>query len=165
MVPPGVMTKFCLRSCFVKKNNFLSKNGNFILLVEDDIHFIHAARHPTTSQTSTSRHMCTALHDIHTNSPAVPQNDEVTDNHKSVRVTMKDHTVRACRGGIDINHLLGFRCVELPKYFSTSFLTFLPDDYKRFNFSNVEESFENLRYKYISQNQYQLADNYIGFKV
>ena len=110
-------------------------------------------------------HMCTALADIHTNIPAVPQNDEVTDNHTSVRVTMKDHTVRACRGGIDINHLLGFLCVELPKYFSTSFLTFLPDDYKRFNFSNVEESFENLRYKYISQNQYQLADNYIGFKV
>jgi len=89
--------------------------------------------------------MCTALADIHTNIPAVPQNDEVTDNHTSVRVTMKDHTVRACRGGIDIDHLLGFLCVELPKYFSTSFLTFLPDDHKRFNFSNVEESFENLR--------------------
>ena len=143
-------TKFCLQSRFVKKNNFLSKNGNFILLVEDDIHFIHATRHPTTSQTSTSWHMCTALADIHTNIPAVPQNDEVTDNHISVRVTMKDHTVRACRGGIDINHLLGFLCVELPKYFSTSFLTFLPDDDKRFNFSNVEESFENLRYKYIN---------------
>lgn len=70
--------------------------------------------------------MCTALADIHTNIPAVPQNDEVTDNHTSVRVTMKDHTVRSCRGGIDINHLLGFLCVELPKYFSTSFLTFLP---------------------------------------
>lgn len=42
------------------------------------------------------------------NIPAVPQNHEVTDNHTPVRVTMKDHTVRACRGGIDINHLLGF---------------------------------------------------------
>ena len=109
--------------------------------------------------------MCTALADIHTNIPAVPQNVEVTDNHRSVRVTMKDHTVRACRGGIDINHLLGFLRVELPKYFSTSFLTLLPDEYKRFNFSNVEKSFENLRYKHVSQNQYQLANNYIGFKV
>lgn len=109
--------------------------------------------------------MCTALADIHTNIPAVPQNDEVTDNHTSVRVTMKDHTVRACRGGIDINHFLGFLCVKLPKYFSTSFLTFLPDDYKRFNFSNMEESFENLRYKHASQNQYKLANNYMGFKV
>ena len=132
--------------------------------MEDDIHFIHATRQPTSSQTSTSWHMCTALADIHTNIPAVPQNDEVTDNHTSVRVTMKDHTVRACRGGIDINHLLGFLCVELPKYFNTSFLTFLPDDYKRFKFSNVEESFENLRYKHISQNQYQLTNNYMGFK-
>jgi len=49
-----------------------------------------------------------ALADIYTNIPAVPQNDEVTDNHLSVRVTIKDHTVRASRGGIDINHLLGF---------------------------------------------------------
>ena len=71
---------------------------------------------------------------------------------------MKDHTARACRGGIDINHLLAFLCMELPKYFSTSFLSFFPDGYKRFSFSNVEESFENLRYKHVSQKQYQLAD-------
>ena len=109
--------------------------------------------------------MCTALADIQTNIPAVPQNDEVTDNHTSVRVTMKDNTVQACRGVIDINHLLGFLCIELPKYFSTSFLAFLPDDYKRFNFSNVEESFENLRYKHVSQNQYQLLNYYMGFKI
>ena len=108
--------------------------------MEDNIHFIHATRHLTSSQTSTSWHMCTALADIHTNIPAVPQNDEVTDNHTPVRVTMKDHTIRAC-----INHFLGFLCVELPKYFSTSFLTFLPDDYKRFIFSNMEENFENLQ--------------------
>ena len=133
--------------------------------MEDGIHFIHATRHPTSSQTSTSWHMCTALADIHANIPAVPQNDEVTDNHTSVRVIMKDHTVRAYWVEIDINHLLGFLCVELPKYFSTSFLPFLPDNYKRFNFSNEEESFENLRYKHVSQNQYQLANNYMGFKV
>lgn len=109
--------------------------------------------------------MCTALADIHENMPAVPQNNEVTDNRTSVRVTMKDHAVQACRGGIDINHLLGFLCVELPKYFGTSFLTFLPHDYKRFNFSNQEKRYENLRYKHVSQNQSHLMNNYTAFEV
>lgn len=97
--------------------------------------------------------MCTALADIHENIPAVPQNNEVTDNRTSVRVTMKDHAVPACRGAIDIDHLLGFLCVELPKYFVMSFLKLLPHDYKRFNFSNEEKRYENLKYKHVSQNQ------------
>lgn len=42
--------------CFQKKH--------FLLLTEDDIHFIHATRQPTSSTTSTAWHMCTCLLDI-----------------------------------------------------------------------------------------------------
>ena len=54
-----------------------SKEQKFILLIEDDIHFIHAPRKPTSSVTSTSWHMCTVLADIHCNIHAVPQNDDI----------------------------------------------------------------------------------------
>ena len=54
-----------------------SKEQKFILLIENDIHFIHAPRKPTSSVTSTSWHMCTVLADIHCNIHAVPQNDDI----------------------------------------------------------------------------------------
>lgn len=96
---------------------------------EDDIHFIHAPRKPTSSVTSTSWHMCTVLADIHCNIHAVPQNDDFKLNHWSARVVMPDGAIRECRGGIDIDHLLGYFRVELPKYFSSSFLSSLPRVY------------------------------------
>ena len=89
--------------------------------------------------------MCSALADIHDEVEAVPQNEDSTQNHRSARVTMPDGSVRQCRGGIDIEHLLGYLRVELPKYFCSSFLTSLPGEYKLFNLSNLQESFENLR--------------------
>lgn len=95
-------------------------------IIEDDIHFIHASRKPTSSVTSTSWHMCTVLADIHCNIHAVPQNDDIKLNHRSARVVMPDGVIRECRGGIDIDHLLGYFRVELPKYFSSSFLSSLP---------------------------------------
>lgn len=127
-------------------NIFFCKEKQFILLVEDDIHFIHAPRKPSSSTTSTSWHMCTALADIHDEIEAVPQNVDINQNHRSVRVTMTDGTVRQCRGGIDINHLLGYLRVKLPSYFSSSYLSSLPGEYKMFDLSNVQHSFENLRY-------------------
>lgn len=42
---------------------------------------------------------------------------------------MPDGVIRECRGGIDIDHLLGYFRVELPKYFSSSFLSSLPRVY------------------------------------
>ena len=79
-----------------------SKEQKFILLIEDDIHFIHAPRKPTSSVTSTSWHMCTVLADIHCNIHAVPQNDDFKLNHRSARVVMPDGAIRECRGGIDM---------------------------------------------------------------
>ena len=52
-----------------------SKEEKFILLIEDDIHFIHAPRKPTSTVTSTSWHMYTVLADIYCNIHAVPQNN------------------------------------------------------------------------------------------
>lgn len=124
-----------------------SKEQKFILLIEDDIHFIHAPRKPTSSLTSTSWHMCTVLADIHPEIQAIPQNNDVNHNHRSVRVVMPDGSIRQCCGGIDIDHLLGFFRVELPKYFSSSFLSSLSPEYTQVNFSNIQESFQNLRYK------------------
>lgn len=124
-----------------------SKEQKFILLIEDDIHFIHAPRKPTSSLTSTSWHMCTVLADIHPEIQAIPQNNDVNHNHRSVRVAMPEGSIRQCREGIDIDHLLGFFRVELPKYFSSSFLSSLSPEYTQVNFSNIQESFQNLRYK------------------
>lgn len=59
---------------------------------------------------------------------------------------MKDGSIRQCRGGIDIQHLLGYFRVELTKYFSSSFLSLLPAEYTQVNFSNIQDSFQNLRY-------------------
>ena len=43
------------------------QNRNFMLFIEDDIHFIHA----TSSVTSTTWHMCTAFADVHGKMEAV----------------------------------------------------------------------------------------------
>ena len=125
------------------------QNKKFMLLVEDDIHFIHAKHHPTSSVTSTIWHMCTAIVDVHEKLEAVDVGDDVTKNHRNVRVTMEDGTVRPCRGGIDIQHLLGFISVESGNYSRQSFLQRLPSQFRKFNLSNVEKSSKELRYMYI----------------
>ena len=115
-----------------------------MVLIEDDIHFIHTKHHPTSSVTSTTWHMCTAVVDVHDNIKAVDLED-VTKNHRNVQVIMEDGTVRPCRGGIDIQHLLGFVSVESGNYYHQSFLQHLPLQFKEFNLSNVEKSFKELR--------------------
>lgn len=122
------------------------QDKKFLLLVEDDIHFIHAKHHPTSSLTSTTWHMCTALVDVHEKLKAVNVGDDVTKNHRNVQVTMEDGTVQPCRGGIDIEHLLGFVTVESGKYYHESFLEHLPLQFKQFSLSNVEKSLKELRY-------------------
>jgi len=77
--------------------------------------------------------------------PAVPVGDDFSLNHRNVHVTMEDGTIRPCRGGIDIQHLLGFVTVESAKYYSHSFLQHLPQEFKDFNLSNVEKNFKELR--------------------
>jgi len=70
--------------------------------------------------------MCTAVVDVHDNMRAVELEEDVTKYHSNVRVTMEDGTVRACRGGIDIQHILGFVSVESGNYYRQSFLQQLP---------------------------------------
>jgi len=83
-----------------------------MLFIEDNIHFIHAKNHPKSSVPSTTWHMCTAVVDVHDKMEAVDLGDDITKNHNNVQVTMEDGSVRPFRGGIDIQHLLGFVSVE-----------------------------------------------------
>lgn len=122
------------------------QNKQFMILVEDDIHFIHAKHHPTSSVTSTTWHMCTGIVDIHEKIEAVPLRGDMTKNHRNVQVTMKDGSVRQCRGGIDIQHLLGYVTVKMSTYYSSSFLDQLPREFKEFNLANAQKSFKELRY-------------------
>ena len=117
------------------------QNKKFMLFMEDDIHFIHAKHHPTSSVTSTTWNICTAVVDVHDKMEAVDLGDDITKNHSNVQVTMEDGSVRPCRGGIDIQRLLGFVSVESGNYYRQSFLRHLPLQFKEFNWSNVEKRF------------------------
>ena len=115
------------------------KNRKFMVLTEDDIHFIHATHHPKSSVTSTTGHMCAAVVYVHESMKAVELEEDVTKNHRNVRVTMEDDTVRHCQGGIDIQQHLGFASVESGNYYCQGFLQHLPLQFKEFNLSNVEK--------------------------
>ena len=96
------------------------QNRKFILFIEDDIHFIHAKHHPTSSVTSTTWHMCTAVVDVHDKMDAVDLGDDITKNHSNVQVTMENGSVRPCRGGIDIQHLLKVEIITAKASFNIS---------------------------------------------
>ena len=83
--------------------------------------------------------------DVHDNMRVVELEEDVTKYHSNVQVTIEDGTVRACRGGIDIQHLLGFVSVESGNYYCQSFLQHLPLQFKKFNLSNVEKRLRELR--------------------
>ena len=83
--------------------------------------------------------------DVHDNMRVVELEEDVTKYHSNVQVTIEDGTVRACQGGIDIQHLLGFVSVESGNYYCQSFLQHLPLQFKEFNLSNVEKSLRELR--------------------
>ena len=59
---------------------------------------------------------------------------------------MKDGSVRPCRGGIDIQHLLGYVTVKMSPYYTGSFLDQLPGAFKDLKLENAQKSFMELRY-------------------
>ena len=116
-----------------------------MLLIEDDIHFIHTIRQPTTSTTSTAWHMCTALLDVQDQIPAVPKPQSNTKLHRIVPVTMKNGTVRQCRGGIDVASVLQHFSEALNQFFFSSYLSSLPQGHRTLDMTNMQQSCENLR--------------------
>ena len=116
-----------------------------MLLIEDDIHFIHTIRQPTTSATSTAWHMCTALLDVQDQIPAVPKRQNTTKLHRIVPVTMKNGTVRQCRGGIDVAPVLQHFSEALNRFFFSSYLSSLPQGHRTLDMTNMQQSCENLR--------------------
>ena len=52
-----------------------------MLFIEDEIHFIHAKHHPTSSVTSITWHKCTAVVDVHDKMEVVDLGDNITKNH------------------------------------------------------------------------------------
>ncbi|KAJ7321789.1 hypothetical protein OS493_033897 [Desmophyllum pertusum] len=117
----------------------------FLLLIEDDIHFIHTSHHPTTSQTSTAWHMCTGLLDVQEKMPAVSTPSDLTKLHRRVLVTMKNGAVKQCRGGADIQSVLEYFDSTLREFFVSSYLGTLSAEHRRVDMSNVKQSCENLR--------------------
>ena len=115
-----------------------------MLLIEDDIHFIHTIRQPTTSTTSTAWHMCTALLDVQDQIPAVPKPPNTTKLHRIVPVTMKNGTVRQCRGGIDVAPVPQHFSEALNRFFFSSYLSSLPQGHKTLDMTNRQQSCENL---------------------
>ena len=114
-----------------------------MLLLEDDINFIHASRHPKGSETSTIWHMSTALADIHPQIRALCADCYTKNRHRQVPMQMPDGSIHLS-GGIDTQHLLGFLKVQLLQYFCGSLLSQLPERFRQCNMSDVVDSFEKL---------------------
>ena len=72
------------------------------MLIEVDIHFIHAPQHPSSSTTSTAWHMCTGLMDIQPSVSAITRPEECQKLHCVVPVVSKTGTIKQCRGGVSI---------------------------------------------------------------
>lgn len=119
----------------------------FLLLIEDDIHFIHTCHHPTTTTTSTAWHMCTGLLDVQEKIPAVSLPPDINKLHRTVPVTMKNGVVKQCRGGIDVKSILENFSSTLHDYFVSSYLSILSIEHRRLNMTNVKQSCANLRLK------------------
>jgi len=58
--------------------------------------------------------------------PAVPKPQNTTKLHRIVPVTMKNGTVRQCRGGIDVAPVLQHFSEALNPFFFSSYLSSLP---------------------------------------
>ena len=59
------------------------------MLIEDDIHFIHAPQQPASSTTSTAWHMCTGLMDIQPSISAIPRPANCQKLHPIIPVVSK----------------------------------------------------------------------------
>ena len=80
-----------LYTLIVRMHNFFTcnlQNRKFMVLIEDDIHFIHAKHHPKSSVTSTAIFV-----DVLVNMRVVELEEDVTKYHSHVQVTMEDGTV------------------------------------------------------------------------
>lgn len=77
-----------------------------IMLIEDDIYFIHAPQHPTSSTTSTDWHMCTGLMDIQASISAIPRTANCQKLHLIIPVVSKTGAVKQCRGGVSTETIL-----------------------------------------------------------
>lgn len=115
-----------------------------MLLIEDDIHFIHAPQHPTSSTTSTAWPMCTGLMDIQASISAIPRPANCQKLHRIVPVVSKTGVVKQCRGGVSTGAIL--------KHFKESISHFLsqrtwPHYTHPTKMSDANKSCENLRYK------------------
>ena len=93
-----------------------------MLFIEDDIHLINAKYHPTNSAIGTTWHLYTAVVDVHDKMEAVDLEDNITNNHSNVQVTMEDGPSSMLSRGIDIQHLLGFVSLESGNYYHHRFL-------------------------------------------
>ena len=76
----------------------------FILVIEDDIHFIHALQHPCN--TTTAWHMCTGLMDIQPSVSAITRPSECQKFHRVVPVVSKTGTIKQYREGVSIEAIL-----------------------------------------------------------
>ena len=76
------------------------------MLIEDDIHFIHAPQHPTSSTTSTAWHMCTGLMDIQASISAIPRPANCQKIHRILPVVSKTGAVKQCKGGVSTGAIL-----------------------------------------------------------
>ena len=130
--------------CFTYMYNF--QNRKFVLFIEDDIHFIHAKHHPTSSVTSTTWHMCTAVVDVHDKMEAVDLGDDITQNHSNVQVTMEDGSVRPCRGVLTFSTSLVLYLLKVEIITSkASFNISLCNSKSSTGQNYVEKSFKELR--------------------
>ena len=114
-----------------------------MLLIEDDIHFIHAIPQPTRSQTSTAWHMCTGLLDVQEKMPAVSMPSDSTKLHRRAPVIMKNGVVKQCTRGADVQSVLQYFASTLREFFASNYLGTLSIEHRRVDMSNMKQSCEN----------------------
>jgi len=115
------------------------------MIMEDDIHFIHASRQPTSDETSTAWHMCTALVDIHQSLPVLTRPTEVQDLYRIVDVNKKNGTAKQCRGGIDVTDVLNHFSTSISQLFELSYMATLTPEHRTLNMTDAKQNCENLR--------------------
>ena len=111
-------------------------NQQFLMLIIDDIHFIHSLRHPKASDTSTSIDMATILLDHQPGISAVKRPPDVKQIHRHVTVQLEQNKKVTYRGWIECQELVNFMLEKMENYFQQSFLESLPIGYKKFDLSN-----------------------------
>ena len=117
------------------------------MLIEDDIHFIHAPQHPTSSTTSTAWHMCTGLMDIQPSISAIPRPANCQKLHRIVPVVSKTGAVKQCRGGISTGAILEHFKESISHFFESTYMATLSPQHRTIKMSDAKKSCENLRYK------------------